>query len=207
VGALERQGLVQRDGRASIRPGPVLLRFAGRSDVAELIELAAPALDRLAELSGETTNLGVAMPAGVDQLDQRDSRHFIGSTNWLGRCVPYHCTAQGKVFLAFRAVSLPVGPLERLAPATIVDPALLEAELDEVRARGYATTMDELEPGLWAVATPVRREGATVAALSISGPTTRLRPGLLGELAGELVEEARQLSALLETTDAKRGAA
>ena len=41
VGALERQGLVQRDGRASIRPGPVLLRFAGRDDLADLVALAA----------------------------------------------------------------------------------------------------------------------------------------------------------------------
>src|SRR5919201_5522079 len=56
VGALERQGLVQRVGeRGRLRPGPVLLRFAQR-DVPEanLVELAGPALRRLAEESGET---------------------------------------------------------------------------------------------------------------------------------------------------------
>src|SRR5262249_9152283 len=120
VGALERQGLVQRDGRASIRPGPVLLRFAGRDGYADLAEVASAALDRPAGASGETVNLGVVTPAGVDQLDQRDSRHFIGSTNWIGRQVPHHCTAQGKVFLAFGVVRLPDGPLERHAPGTIV---------------------------------------------------------------------------------------
>jgi IclR family transcriptional regulator, acetate operon repressor len=207
VGALERQGLVQRDGRASIRPGPVLLRFAGRDDFADLVAVASGALDRLAAASGETVNLGVVTAAGVDQLDQRDSRHFIGSTNWIGRQVPHHCTAQGKVFLAHGVARLPDGPLERHAPSTIVDREALDGELAEVRARGYATTLDELEPGLWAVAAPVSGPGGVVAAISISGPTTRLADGCLGDLGELLVDELKPLSRLLSTTDAKRGAA
>lgn len=208
VGALERHGLVQRDGRAGIRPGPVLLHFAGRDDFTGLLEQAGPALDRLAATSGETVNLGVPVPAGVDQLEQRDSRHFIGSTNWIGRQVPHHCTAQGKVFLAFGAASLPAGPLERPAPRTIVDSAALVRELEGVRARGYATTLDELEPGLWAVAAPVHGPaGDVVAAISVSGPTTRLRDGLLGELGATLVLETTDLSARLDTSHEKRGAA
>jgi len=207
VGALERQGLVQRDGRASIRPGPVLLRFAGRDDFADLVALASGALDRLAAASGETINLGVVTPAGVDQLDQRDSRHFIGSTNWIGRQVPHHCTAQGKVFLAYGVARLPDGPLERHAPRTIVDHRTLDEELALVRARGYATTLDELEPGLWAAAAPVNGPGGVVAAVSISGPTTRLADGRLADLGRLLVDELEPLSRLLSTTDAKRGAA
>jgi IclR family transcriptional regulator, acetate operon repressor len=207
VGALERQGLVQRDGRASIRPGPVLLRFAGRDDFADLVALTSGALDRLAAASGETVNLGVVTAAGVDQLDQRDSRHFIGSTNWIGRQVPHHCTAQGKVFLAHGVARLPDGPLERHAPRTIVDREELDEELARVRARGYATTLDELEPGLWAVAAPLSGPGGVVAAISVSGPTTRLAEGRLGDLGRLLVDELQPLSRLLSTTDAKRGAA
>ena len=207
VGALERQGLVQRDGRASIRPGPVLLRFAGRDDFADLVAAAGDALDRLAATSGETVNLGVATPLGVDQLDERDSRHFIGSTNWIGKQVPYHCTAQGKVFLAFGAVPVPTTPLERHAPRTIVDPVQLARELDAVRSRGYATTLDELEPGLWAVAAPVVDGGGVIAAVSISGPTTRLRDGLLDELGRLLVDETGSISIHTAISDAKRGAA
>ncbi len=146
-------------------------------------------------------------PLGVDQLDQRDSRHFIGSTNWVGRRVPHHCTALGKVFLAFGAARLPAGPLPKLAPRTIVDRRELARELDRVRARGYATTVDELEPGLWAVAAPVFGASGVVAALSISGPTTRLRDGLLDELGRLLVREAAALSRRLGTDDAKEGAA
>ena len=84
--------------------------------------LAGDTLDRLAAASGETVNLGVSTPLGVDQLDQRDGRHFIGSTNWVGRQVPLHCTAQGKVFLAYGTAVLPERPLERHAPRTIVEP-------------------------------------------------------------------------------------
>jgi len=213
VGALERQGLVQRDERASIRPGPVLLRFAGREVHADLVALSGDVLDRLAEASGETVNLGIGTAAGVDQLAERDGRHFIGSTNWLGRRVPLHCTAQGKVLLAFGAAPFPSAPLERHAPRTIVEPAVLARELEVVRARGYATTRDELETGLWAVAAPVSDVHGVVAAVSISGPTTRLHEGWSERLGELLVQETRVLSDRLSLSDhlgssyPKRGAA
>ena len=104
VGALERQGLIQRDGGAGrLVPGAVLQRFARReTGDAELVDVAAEALDRLAQASGETVNLGVPSLAAVELLDQRDSRHFLGSTNWVGRRVPAHGSALGKVVLRVR---------------------------------------------------------------------------------------------------------
>src|SRR3954452_5201296 len=62
VSALERQGLVQRDpARGALKPGPVLLPYARRAiSGTDLVELAGDALERLARLSGETANLGVA---------------------------------------------------------------------------------------------------------------------------------------------------
>ena len=111
----------------------------------------------LAEASGETINLAVATPLGVQQLSQRDSRHFIGSTNWVGRRVPYHVTANGKVFLAWGAAA---------------DDHVTEAELTPIRERGFSTAVDELEVGLSALAAPVfGADGTCLAALSISGPT------------------------------------
>ena len=210
VAALERQGLVQRDGgRGSLRPGPVLLRYASRDATSpDLVELAAAALERLAGASGETANLGVATPTAVEMLDQRDSRHILGSTNWVGQRVPHHGSVIGKVFLADGALPLPEGPLERLAPRTITDAAAFARELETVRARGYATAVDELEPGLWAVAAPVRDAGGTVvAALSISGPTVRLHDGLLDELGRLVRDEAADLSTRIGYDNVKRGAA
>lgn len=208
VGALERQGLVQRDpGRGSVRPGPVLVRFAQREpDEHDLVELAAPALDRLAGETGETVNLAVAAPLGVEQLDQRDSRHFLGSTNWVGRRVPFHCSANGKVFLAFGSVPVPA-ELERLTPETVVDRAELERELEAVRSQGFATAVEELETGLWAVAAPVAGGAGVLGAISVSGPTTRLRRGLLDELGRLLVSETAGLSAQLGSNGEKPGTA
>ena len=123
VGALERQGLVQRDpSGGAISPGPVLLRYAHRETThPDLVELAGEALERLAGASGETANLGVATSTAVEMLDQRDSRHILGSTNWVGRRVPHHGSVIGKVFLAEGALPMPDGPLERLGPRTITD--------------------------------------------------------------------------------------
>ena len=209
VGALERQGLLQRDGVGGrLRPGSVLVRYARReSGEDELVDHSSDALDRLARSSGETVNVGVPAPGGaVELLDQRDSRHFLGSTNWVGRHVPAHGSALGKVFFAFGSLALPPEPFERLAERTVLTAAGLE--LDTIRARGYATAVEELEPGLWAVAAPVRdRSSAVVAALSVSGPTVRLRDGLLDRIGRELRAEGAELSALLGYDDRKRGVA
>ena len=208
VGALERQGLIRRDGGGGqLVPGAVLQRYARReTGDAELVERASGALDRLAQASGETINVGVPSLGAVELLDQRDSRHFLGSPNWVGRRVPAHGSALGKVFYAFGALPVPAGSLEPLAPHTV--PTAEELALDEVRAKGYAIALEELEPGLWAVASAVRdASGAVVAALSVSGPTVRLRRGLLPRLGRLLVAEGRSLSAQLGYDDRKRGVA
>ncbi len=210
VGALERQGLVQRDpARGALTPGPVLNAYVRReAPGSDLVALAAESLERLARASGETANIGVANAAATEMLDQRDSRHFIGSTNWVGRPVPNHASVVGKVILAEDAVPFPEEPLERLAPCTITTPTALHRELELIRSRGYATAVDELEPGLWAVAAPVRdASGAVVAALAVSGPTVRLRDGLLDELGRLVRDEAAALSTRHGYDDAKRGAA
>ena len=191
VGALERQGLVQRLGdRGRLRPGPVLLRFATRDSAASLVELAQPSLRRLADASGETINLAVPGPAGVEHLAQEDTAHFVGVTDWVGRRVPFEHAANGKCFLAF-------GAAQELTP-----------ELELVRARGYATTIDELEVGLTAMAAPVlATSGDAIAALSISGPTSRLTLDRIAELAPLLVEEAEALAARLGHRNDAQGAA
>ena len=198
VGALERRGLVQRSAdRGRLSPGPVLLRFAHRDGGQSLVELAAPVLERLAAETRETINLAVPGLLGAEHLDQRDSEHFIGVTNWVGRRVPHHVAANGKVFMAFGAAPVPP-QLDRFTPRTITTHTALETELERVRARGYATAVDELELGLAAMAAPVRDAGdGVVAALSISGPTARFNAERRSQLAPLLVEQAGSLSSRL----------
>ncbi len=176
VGALERQGLVQRLGaRGRLRPGPVLLRYASRDASQSLVELAQPSLRRLAVASGETINLAVPGPDGVEHLAQEDTAHLVGVTDWVGRRVPFELAANGKCFLALGG-----GAAD---------------DVDLIRTRGYATSVDELEVGLSALAAPVLdTDGAAIAALSISGPTTRLTAERIDELAPLLKREAAGLS-------------
>jgi IclR family transcriptional regulator, acetate operon repressor len=125
---------------------------------------------------------------------QVDGVHFLGTGQWLGRSVDYHCTATGKVFMAFGRAPVPKGPAQRYTPATITDPDDLQAELEQVRAGGFATAIDELEQGLAAIAAPVRgARGDVIAALSISGPTLRMTSARIRELQPVLIEEARSL--------------
>jgi IclR family transcriptional regulator, acetate operon repressor len=202
--ALERHGLVHQAGqRGKLEPGPAIMRFAHRGGVERhIVELAQPALDALSHASHETVNLGIPTPHGVDHLAQVDGRHFLGAGHWVGRRVDYHCTSNGKVFLAFGAAELPVGRLARMTPRTIVGRAALDRQLEVVRRDGFATTIDELEVGLTALAAPVRGPtGRVIAALSISGPTLRLTRARVAELAPVLLHEADALSKRLGTTD------
>jgi IclR family transcriptional regulator, acetate operon repressor len=197
--ALERGGLVRRDGAGRFRPGEVFVRYAWQGGAeAGLVDLAQPYLDRLGEATGETVNLGVEREGMVEQIAQVDCTYLIGGTNWLGRPVPLHCAALGKVLLAYGAAELPPGRLERRTPRTITSRGRLDADLADVRRRGYAVTDEELEPGLVAVAAPVRSDGGTVvAALSVSAPATRLTPDLITGVAARCAEQAGALSAVL----------
>ena len=204
LSALERQGLVEQDGeRGRLRPGPAILRMAERSMLERsVVELARPSLDALALASGETINLAVPARAGVEHIAQVDSRHFLGAGQWLGRQVDFHCTAVGKVFMAFGRATMPARPLAKLTPRTISDPRRLRAELEVVRGDDFAAAIDELEPGLAAIAAPVRGAGGeVVAALSISGPTIRMTPERIAELKPILIDEARTLSRRLGNTE------
>lgn len=197
--ALERSRLVHRDRSGAFRPGALFSLHAARpSALHDLSELARPTMEHLSELSRETVNLAVPRGSQVVQIDQVDSRYLIGATNWVGVDVPAHCTALGKVLFAHGALPLPSGNLERRTPHSPVDRAQLDHALVEVRRRGWAASLDELELGLAAVGAPVRTvDGAVVAAVSISGPTNRINDYGITQIGDLLVAELRGLSALL----------
>jgi IclR family transcriptional regulator, acetate operon repressor len=196
--ALERNGLVRRDDHGRFLPGEMFVSFAWRGGAeAGLVAVAQPFLDRLGKATGETINLGVVSNGMVEQIAQVESTYLIGGTNWIGMSVPLHCSALGKVLMAYGTAQLP-GKLERRTDKTITTETALRADLATVRARGYAVIDEELEPGLIAVATPVRGyDGAVVAALSVSAPTNRLSRDGVAAVAGYCAEEAAGLSAVL----------
>jgi IclR family transcriptional regulator, acetate operon repressor len=190
VSALERRGLIEQDGeRGRMRPGPAILRVAERGMLERnLMELARPSLDALSEACGETINLAVPAHHGVEHVAQVDSRHFLGAGQWLGRSVDYEHSANGKVFAAFGRAPAP-------AAGSGSAGAAMTRDLEAVVRSGFATSIDELEVGLSAMAAPVRgARGEVIAALSISGPTLRMTPERIAELQPILISEAGTLS-------------
>lgn len=191
LAALERQGLVGRDGVGAFIAGPALARFArSRAGAMDLVQQYRSLLERLSATTGETANLAIAIDDAVELLDQVDGQYLLGTRNWVGASVPFHCSALGKVLLAFGAAEIPKGRLERRTPKTIANRADLVAELEQVRHRGYAVIRDELEEGLTAIAAPVREtDGRVVGAVSITGPSTRITAARTPALGQLLVEE------------------
>lgn len=175
--SLQARGYVRHDesrkyslGAAAFRLGDAAQRSLSRS--------ARPHLAELVALSGETGNLAVLEGDDVVYVAQVPSPRTLRMFAEVGRHVPPHSTAVGKVLLAAMDRERALGVLRRtgLAPMTertVTDPDVLAAELDRVRAQGYAVDEQEQEVGVRCVAVPVGRGEDVVAALSLSGPAER----------------------------------
>jgi DNA-binding IclR family transcriptional regulator len=173
--ALEVAGLVRRDRNGAVIPGGVITRYARSGDHQLGISATLrPALEQVVSVTGETANLAVAAGGRIELVDQVDGSFLLGSVNWVGREVPAHASALGKVLLAFDQLPLPTEPLVALTDRTITELSALRAELERVRNSGVAIIRDELEIGLTAVAVPCYDEsGSVIAAMSLSGPSGR----------------------------------
>jgi DNA-binding IclR family transcriptional regulator len=206
--ALERSGLLERDVAGSYVAGSLFWLYAARHDSwEELVRLARPTMRAIGEDTHETVHLSVARGDRAVQVAQVDSTYLLGTRDWTEVDVPVHCSALGKVLLAWGVLELPRGPLAPQTAATLTDPERLRRDGEQARRRGWAVTADELEVGLTGVAVPIHGpRGEVVAALGISGPTPRLE-GRLDELGRRLLERAAELSMLLRGRTRKEGVA
>jgi len=160
---------------------------------------AQPLLADLTRRLGETSDLCVYDRGQVLYLEVVQANHALTIAAAVGRSLPVHATASGKVLLAHmpeqEREAILSRELDRHTPHTVTDPAELRRQLEAVRARGYAVDDEELEAGVRAVSVPVRnREGAVIAAMSIAGPATRLTVERLPDTAKELAATAAAVS-------------
>ena len=179
LGALENEGMVARDGSSgTYRLGPQVISLgASALSTTDLRSIAHDELMRLAEESGETATLEILTDTDVVVLDEVQGRFLFGATPEIGRSWPAHATSTGKVLLALTHPMPALPRLIRFSARTITTRSELERELARVRHNGFAIAVDELEPGLVAMAAPVHNHlGYVVAALSLNGPGTRLGP-------------------------------
>lgn len=212
LSSLERNGLVRRSADGSLLPGAAIADYAlSLRPEDDLVRLAQPHLERLGAVTGETVNLAIPFAGEVRQIAQVDSTYLLGAVNWLDRPVPFHCSALGRVFLA-SGHPLPPGRLPRLTDRTVTSRAELERELAAVSRQGFAVVDSELEPGLIAIAAPVRAaDGSVVAAVSVSGPSLRLTPEAVESVSAHVVDAADAIGLALRpgrgTSTARKGAA
>ena len=206
LGALERQGLIRRDRNSAYVGGEVLMRYASTQNKdSALVARLRPVIESLASKTSESVNLAVVGGDSLKIIDQVDGQYFLGATNWIGKSVPYHASALGKVFLAFNAAPIPNGNLQSKTATTITSRSKLISELEKVRKAGYAILDNELEDGLVAVSAPVfGHDGNVIAAISISGPDARISKEQLIKF-GELI--IKELKAHGSNNTGKVGAA
>ena len=179
---LERRGFLTKTAGGKYRLGLNLfsLGMLAHSRM-ELVSLVHPYLERMAAESGETSHVAILQDGGrVMFIDRALGAGSLKMDTALGYSQIAHCTATGKAMLAFqpeqtverylRAASFP-----RMAPGAIPDAETLRRRLREVRRLGYATDEEEAEYGLTCYAMPLLDgSGRAIAAISISGPTTRM---------------------------------
>jgi len=193
---LAERGFLERDTeKGAFRLGPELGRLGllATSSRRNLVALAQRTMERLAAEAGETAYLGVLEEEKVVNIAQVEGPYVVGLGDWVGWRTEPHCTANGKVLLAFgdgeiaRITNL---SLEAFTERTITSMEKLRSELEDVKREGWATSLGEFEEGLYGVAVPVFDASEHCrAALSVAGPSYRMSLSRLPELA-ELCKEA-----------------
>jgi DNA-binding IclR family transcriptional regulator len=199
VATLEAHDLVEQvSDRGKFRLGVGVLRLAGATTVRlDLVQESRPVAVKLAQAVGETVNVTVLAGHEALYLDQVVGPSALALRNWVGQRIPLHATSNGKVLLAHSPAAFEhlVQPLRRFTPGTVTDLGRLASELDDVRGRGWALAVDELEEGLTAIAAPIHgADGSVVASLSASGPTFRLSTDRVPDVAAQVAAAAGEIS-------------
>ncbi len=164
-----------------------------------LQKVARPVLEALVRDTGETSNLVILEGEFGVNVEVVQSPRPVKHVGVLGRRLPLHATAAGKVLLAGRPdeeiAAILAGELPRLTGFTFCDRARLEEIVARVRVEGFATAWRELEEDLAAASAPVRdHTGEVVAAVTTSVPVSRISREALPELARRVRVAADEVS-------------
>lgn len=205
LNTLEQHHFVQRDPETKqYRLGVALMAFgeAARSRL-EVVQVATPILDALAEQSGETVHLGVLDGHESVCVARRVSAHSVRLYAEVGRRAPLHVGGVPRVLLAYlpadeRKQILHSGNLRQLTEQTVVDPDALERALAQIRRNGYNVSVGDLDAEVHSIAAPIRdHTGQVVAGVSVAGPSHRFPPSKVEETIRLVCNSAAEISRLL----------
>lgn len=184
----------------------------------DLVSAAMPCLERLRDNVGESANLAILDNTDVIYVASVESPRMMRTFTVPGARVPAHCTGVGKVLLSGQSdfklresyavydssglLGAPDSPectgtakLQQFTPRTITSVNHLFEEIKKVRQLGYATDDGEREKGVVCIAAPVRDYALSmVAAVSVSGPASRLHKDALDKARAHVIECGRAIS-------------
>ena len=202
--ALESEGLVIRNGTGdTYRLGPAMIVLGGRAMRANnLRAVSRPELELLAQHTRETATVEILSQGQVLILDEVSGGYLVGAAPNVGSYWPLHATATGKVLLAHLSTEQQQELLQpSLTPYTantLISLDDLHAELNKIKAQGFAIGNQELEIGFTSVGVPIfNHEERVVAAISVGGSSARLTPDALVELVTLTKESAGRISVTL----------
>ena len=176
------------------------------SKLLESIDLrteAKPFLQELEQMTNEVIHLVVYDQGEVVYIEKLEGTETLRTHSKVGKRAPMHCTSVGKAILAHLPEHDVLAILDRKGmpyhtDLTITSSEALLQELKEIRLRGYALDLEENEYGITCIAAPVFDHlGKVVAAVSISGPTTRMTKDRLNQLGPIMIQTSKELSARL----------
>jgi IclR family KDG regulon transcriptional repressor len=173
----------------------------------ELVSLANPQMQMLADRTGETVHLGMLIDSEIIYVHKVDSRHMLGMYSRVGRRAPIHCTAIGKVLLAWenaerREHVLAGVKFERFRDKTITDHDAFIHELDRTKAQGFGQDREEFDDHIRCLGVPIfDRFNQAVAGLSVSFPTFRYDEAREPEIVAMLRDASRAISEPLGCTN------
>jgi DNA-binding IclR family transcriptional regulator len=197
---LIRWGLLERRG-SGYWLGIRLFELGQRVPRHRILHGAArPYMEDLHQATGETIHLGVLDGREVLYLEKVYGHEYVPLPSRVAGRMPLHCTATGRVLLAFGPRELQdevlVPPLQRLTRYTVVSPPTLARELEQVRQAGHALESEQTRAGWASVAVPLTGPSGTImGALSVTAPTYRTRTNV-----NKYVQLLRMVTGQIEKT-------
>jgi DNA-binding IclR family transcriptional regulator len=197
---LEKHGYLEQavDGTYQLAPK---LRFGWLVEQGNALrDKARPELEKLAHRFNETASLACLFDDRIHVLDSIESYHEIRMSNRVGRVLPPHCSAMGKVITAFQDRELAdrileVYGLSRRTEHSITDRGRLFEEFAEIRRTGIGCDREESTLGGICYAAAIRTAGQTViAALSVSTPVVRFTPEREAETRQAVLDAANRVA-------------
>lgn len=211
LATLNQLGYVEQD--LETRKYALGIRFLHlRGAVAKRLKLgeqAMPIMKALMRRVNETVHLAVLSEGEIVYIDRIEGFQTQNMYTQIGKRGPAHCTALGKTLLAYLPESavdqvIATRGLAGYTPRTLTTAAALKQDLSHIRQRGYAVDDLESDESVRCLAAPIRDYGGrVVAALSISGPASHIRPERDAELIKEVSWAAHQISVGLGYLDSK----